>query len=192
MKRIACFLFALTGVLAAADSARADWGSAQYGGYQPWWNIFANAIRTCRSRKNACSLLARLLRFAAPLLRPCSIASTGLPTTKTTAINQPGLRGCGPNGGTSRVQFAPVFVSPQMNWAVPNTQAERHAGVQLSTAANVPGANANMVGVIPTCIPVDSRITGAIDDGASRLLRSPRYSAPPTRLTPCQASFFYL
>ena len=29
--------------------------------------------------------------------------------------------GCGPNGGSGRVQFAPVFVSPQMQWAVPNT-----------------------------------------------------------------------
>ena len=29
--------------------------------------------------------------------------------------------GCGPNGGSNRIQFAPVFVSPQMNWAVPNT-----------------------------------------------------------------------
>src|SRR3989442_10121333 len=38
MKRIAGLLFALMGILAVADHARADWGSAHYGGYQPWWN----------------------------------------------------------------------------------------------------------------------------------------------------------
>jgi hypothetical protein len=27
----------------------------------------------------------------------------------------------GTNGGSSRIQFAPVFVSPTMQWAVPNT-----------------------------------------------------------------------
>jgi hypothetical protein len=26
---------------------------------------------------------------------------------------------CGPGGSPSRIQFAPVFVSPQMQWAVP-------------------------------------------------------------------------
>jgi len=28
---------------------------------------------------------------------------------------------CGPCGGSQRIQFAPVFVSPTMQWAVPNS-----------------------------------------------------------------------
>ena len=42
MKRFAIALCATLGLLAGGQSARADWGSLGYGGYQPWWNIFAH------------------------------------------------------------------------------------------------------------------------------------------------------
>ena len=36
------------------------------------------------------------------------------------AIIQGTTQGGGPNGGSCRVNYAPVFVSPAMQWAVPN------------------------------------------------------------------------
>ena len=47
MKRFACLVIALGGMFLAAGSARADFGSCHYGGYQPWYNIFAK--RPCMS-----------------------------------------------------------------------------------------------------------------------------------------------
>src|SRR4051812_21898861 len=41
MKRFAGFVCAALGLLFLVESARADFGSLHYGGYQPWWNIFA-------------------------------------------------------------------------------------------------------------------------------------------------------
>jgi len=58
MKRFACLLVACAGmVLATAENARADWGHLHYGGYQPWWNIFAKRQR-CMSAEEE-----RLQRF---------------------------------------------------------------------------------------------------------------------------------
>src|SRR5947207_13357777 len=35
-------LGAMLSLAAASGSARATWSSCHYGGYQPWWNIFAH------------------------------------------------------------------------------------------------------------------------------------------------------
>src|SRR5437764_13701973 len=56
MKRFACLVLALGGLMVSANSARADWGSLHYGGYQPWWNVFAK--RPCLSAEEE-----RLRRF---------------------------------------------------------------------------------------------------------------------------------
>ena len=45
MKRIAMTLCAVIGLLIATQGAQASWGSLSYGGYQPWWNIFAKRNR---------------------------------------------------------------------------------------------------------------------------------------------------
>lgn len=123
MKRIACLMLALTGILTAADSARADWGSAHYGGYQPWWNIFAKrnpymSVEEERLQRFWHDYYDSLRRYYGMLDRIDWVAYY---KNHGYQINT-GCGGCGPNGGSSRIQFAPVFVSPQMNWAVPNTQ----------------------------------------------------------------------
>jgi hypothetical protein len=124
MKRFACLLFAVMGILAATENARADWGSAQYGGYQPWWNIFAKrnpymSAEEERLQRFWHDYYDSLRRYYGMLDRIDWVAYY---KNHGYQINQGCGMGCGPNGGSGRVQFAPVFVSPQMNWAVPNSQ----------------------------------------------------------------------
>jgi hypothetical protein len=126
MKRIACLLFALGGVLTAADSARADdWASLHYGGYQPWWNIFAKRNHYMSAEEERLQRFWHdyydsLRRYYGMLDRIDWVAYY---KNHGYQINN---GGCGypggPCGGSSRIQFAPVFVSPQMSWAVPNQQ----------------------------------------------------------------------
>ena len=124
MKRFACLLIALTGLFLAADRACADWGSMHYGGYQPWWNVFAK--RNCymsaeeeRLQRFWHDYYDALRRYYGMLDRIDWVAYY---KNHGYQINTGcyGGGGAGMCGGPSRVQFAPVFVSPTMNWAVPN------------------------------------------------------------------------
>lgn len=126
MKRFACLLVACAGmVLATAQSARADWGSCHYGGYQPWWNIFAkrNPYMSCeeeRLQRFWHDYYDALRRYYGMLDRIDWVAYY---KNHGYQINT-GCYGGGGNGmcgGPTRVQFAPVFVSPTMQWAVPNS-----------------------------------------------------------------------
>jgi hypothetical protein len=122
MKRFACLVIALGGLFLAAGNARADWlGNAGYGGYQPWYNIFAK--RPCMSAEEE-----RLQRFwhdyYDALRRYYGMLDhmdwVSYYKNHGYQINS----GCGMNGscgGSQRIQFAPVFVSPSMQWAVPNS-----------------------------------------------------------------------
>src|SRR5206468_11331600 len=121
MKRFACLLIALTGLFLAADGARADWGSASYGGYQPWWNIFAK--RNCymsaeeeRLQRFWHDYYDALRRYYGMLDRIDWVAyykNHGYQIKPMCA---------GPNGGCQqRIQFAPVFVSPTLQWALPTS-----------------------------------------------------------------------
>ena len=122
MKRFACLLIAGLGmVLASADSARSDWGSSQYGGYQPWWNVFAKrnpymSIEEERLQRFWHDYYDALRRYYDSLDH---IDWVSYYKNHGYQINT----GCagGQCGGSQRVQFAPVFVSPQMQWAVPNS-----------------------------------------------------------------------
>ena len=133
MKRFACLLTALLGICLAASEARADWGSAHYGGYQPWWNIFAKRNPYMSIEEE------RLQRFWHDYYDAMKNYYCALDHIDWVAyyknhgyqINTGCYGGCGPCGGSQRVQFAPVFVSPSMQWAVPNTM--------LSGAPSGPG-----------------------------------------------------
>lgn len=125
MKRFACLLIACMGMFAAtADKVHADWGSMHYGGYQPWWNIFAKrnpymSIEEERLQRFWHDYYDALRRYYGMLDRIDWVAyykNHGYQIN--TGCGGPG--GAGMCGGPSRVQFAPVFVSPTMNWAVPN------------------------------------------------------------------------
>jgi hypothetical protein len=110
-------------MLLVTGSARADaWGNAAYGGYQPWYNIFAK--RPCMSAEEE-----RLQRFwhdyYDALRRYYGMLDhmdwVSYYKNHGYQINS-GCGGAGGScGGSQRIQFAPVFVSPSMQWAVPNT-----------------------------------------------------------------------
>src|SRR5581483_8990441 len=56
----------------------------------------------------------------------------------------------GPCGGSGRVQFAPVFVSPTMNWAVPNScLGGPPGGPPCPPPGCFPGAGGPMMGGMP-------------------------------------------
>jgi len=122
MKRFSILLSAVLAVLASGQAARADWGSLHYGGYQPWWNIFAH--RQCLSCEEE-----RLQRFWHDYYDALRRYYGALDHIDWVAYyKNHGYQinaGCGggPGGccGPQRIQFAPVFVSPTMNWAVPNS-----------------------------------------------------------------------
>ena len=129
MKRFALTLCAALGVLILSSSAaRADGccggclSSMHYGGYQPWWNIFAkrNHCLTCEEE--------RLQRFWHDYYDALKRYYGLLDHIDWVAyyknhgyqINNNGCYGAGANcGGCQRIQFAPVFVSPTMQWAIP-------------------------------------------------------------------------
>jgi hypothetical protein len=123
MKRIAMALCAALGLLLVAQGAQAGWGSMGYGGYQPWWNIFAHRNRMSVEEE-------RLQRFWHDYYHALQGYYCNLDHVDWVSyyknhgyqINTGGAGGmyCGANGGSQRIQFAPVFVSPSMQWAVPN------------------------------------------------------------------------
>ncbi len=122
MKRFASLVCAAVAVLGVASSARAEWGSAHYGGYQPWWNVFAHRNRHMSVEEE------RLQRFWHDYYDALKRYYGALDNIDWVSyyknhgyqINtQCAGYGCAP-GGAQRIQFAPVFVSPTMQWAVPN------------------------------------------------------------------------
>jgi hypothetical protein len=120
MKRFAIALCAALGLFAGGQSARADWGSLGYGGYQPWWNIFAHRpCLTCEEQR-----LQRFWHDYYDALRRYYGALDHIDWVAYYKNHGYQINaGCGGYGGccNQRIQFAPVFVSPQMNWAVPNS-----------------------------------------------------------------------
>ena len=121
MKRFAAFVCAALGLLATAQSAQANWGSLHYGGHQPWWNIFAHRHRHMSHEEQ------RLQRFWHDYYDALQRYYGSLDNIDWVAYyKNHGYQinaGCGPYGGCGpqRIQFAPVFVSPQMQWAIPNS-----------------------------------------------------------------------
>lgn len=143
MKRFAITLSAALGILLLAHSAaEAGWGTLHYGGYQPWWNIFAKRQR-CMSVEEE-----RLQRFWHDYYDALQNYYGSLDAIDWVSyyknhgyqINTSCNNGCGaggPCGGCPRIQFAPVFVSPTMNWAVPNSAL---GGAPCGPPAPPPGA----------------------------------------------------
>lgn len=115
MKRFAVILTLLAGLMVGGGTVRA--GSWSYGGYQPWWNIFAH--RPCLTPEEE-----RLQRFWHDYYDALSRYYRALDHIDWVAYykNHGYLinNGCGPYG-CQHIQFAPVFVSPAMQWAVPSS-----------------------------------------------------------------------
>ncbi len=124
MKRIAILLTAAVALFISGGVAQAGWGSLHYGGYQPWWNIFAHRNRGLTYEEQR---LQRFWHDYYDALRRYydlldNIDWVSYYKNHGYQINGASCGyGGGPCGGAQRIQFAPVFVSPNMQWAVPNS-----------------------------------------------------------------------
>lgn len=122
MKRYALILCAaLTILLSSTGSTQA--AGLTYSGWQPWWNIFAYRPKCMTAEEE------RLQHFWHDYYHALKKYYEALDHIDWVAyyknhgyqINTAGGYGgpCG-QGGCQRIQYAPVFVSPTMQWAVPN------------------------------------------------------------------------
>jgi hypothetical protein len=124
-KLLTLTLSVMLGLATTVAPAQASYNSCCYGGYQPWWNIFC---------KRPCGLSCeeeRLQRFWHDYYDALSRYYAALDHIDWVAYyknhgyqlnagcGMPGACG-GPGGCGGTVQFAPVFVSPQMQWAMPS------------------------------------------------------------------------
>ena len=120
MKRFSMILCAALGIMLANGTARADWGSLCYSGYQPCWNIFAHRYKCMTPEEK------RLQHFWHDYYNAMSHYYDALDNIDWVAYyKNHGYQingNCGgPGGGGGRVNYAPVYVAPAMQWAVPNS-----------------------------------------------------------------------
>jgi hypothetical protein len=119
MKRIAVMVCAVLGLALSTGTCEASWGHLFYSGYQPWWNIFAKRYKCLTPEEE------RLQKFWHDYYHALKEFYCGLDAIDWVAyyknhgyaINGP----CGPGGGPNcgRINYAPVFVTPTLQWAVP-------------------------------------------------------------------------
>lgn len=118
MKRFALTVCAVLVLALGAGNARASWGFT-YSGYQPWWNIFAHRAK-CLSPEEE-----RLQKFWHDYYHALKCYYGALDNIDWVAYyKNHGYQinaGCGGPGSCGRINYAPVFVSPTMQWAVPNS-----------------------------------------------------------------------
>jgi hypothetical protein len=116
MKRLALLVCAALGLVLSSGMAQASWGSLGYSGYQPWYNIFAKRNKCLTPEEE------RLQKFWHDYYNALKHYYAALDNIDWVAYyKNHGYQingGCGP-GGCGRINYAPVFVSPGMQWAVP-------------------------------------------------------------------------
>jgi hypothetical protein len=123
MKRYALIVCATLLLTVSGGVARAGVGSLCYSGYQPWWNIFAH--RPCLTPEEK-----RLQHFWHDYYHALKEYYCALDHIDWVAYYKNhgypigGGGGCG-NGacgmGNCQINYAPVFVSPTMQWALPTS-----------------------------------------------------------------------
>ena len=129
MKRFALIVCAALGlVLVTGSAVHADgccgscFSSLHYGGQQPWWNIFTKRNKYLTPEEE------RLQRFWHDYYDALKNYYCALDKIDWVAyyknhgyqINTGCGYGAGPCGGCQRINYAPVFVAPAMQWAIPN------------------------------------------------------------------------
>ena len=120
MKRFALIVCAGLGLLLCTSESRAGWGSLGYSGYQPWYNIFAHRNKCMTPEEE------RLQKFWHDYYDALKNYYCALDHIDWVAYyKNHGYQintncGGGQGGCCQRINYAPVFVSPCMQWAVPN------------------------------------------------------------------------
>jgi hypothetical protein len=118
MKRILVCAIAVLGLsLGMAEKASASWSELGYSGYQPWWNLCAKRYKCLTPEEE------RLQKFWHDYYDALKNYYSALDAIDWVAYYknhgyQINAGCCGPCGG-GRINYAPVFVSPNIQWAVP-------------------------------------------------------------------------
>jgi hypothetical protein len=127
MKRYALIVGAAIGLFMSSGAARADCGWLCYSGYQPWWNIFAHRPKCTTPEEE------RLQHFWHDYYHAlknyyCALDHIDWVAYYKNHGYQINGGACGMGGSPCRINYAPVFVSPTMQWAVPNGTGAGCAG----------------------------------------------------------------
>jgi hypothetical protein len=156
MKRFALIVAAAFGLALSNGAAYADWGNCRYSGYQPWWNPLACCSRKCKTCEEKrlehfwhdyYDALRRYYKSLEHIDWVTYYKNHGYPTNGGACGAGCGASYCGPNGGCPQVNYAPVFVNPTMQWAIP-----AGCGGMAGCGAPMSGPGAAMAG--PGCQPV--------------------------------------
>ena len=114
MKRIVVMACAVIGLFLSSNHSQASWGSLTYSGYQPCWNIFAKRYKCLTPEEE------RLQKFWHDYYDAMQNFYCSLDHIDWVAYYK--NHGYAINGGPGcggRINYAPVFVSPGIQWAVP-------------------------------------------------------------------------
>ena len=125
MKKFTLIVCVVMGLALSSSVTPARASGLTYSGYQPWWNIFAYRPKCMTPEEE------RLQHFWHDYYHALKKYYSALDHMDWVAYYknhgyQINNGGCGPYGGNGacggcvRVQYAPVFVSPTMQWAVPS------------------------------------------------------------------------
>jgi hypothetical protein len=118
MKRYILLVGASLSLLVGASFARAGWGSMGYSGYQPWYNVFAKRTPMAPEEQ-------RLQKFWHDYYHAMKEYYASLDHIDWVAYyKNHGYQingGCCGGGCCNRINYAPVFVSPMMQWAMPTS-----------------------------------------------------------------------
>jgi hypothetical protein len=140
MKRWMWIVAVLAGLWAVGGKAEASWSEIGYSGYQPWYNIFAQRYKCLTPEE------ARLQKFWHDYYDALKHYYDALDHIDWVAYyKNHGYQingGCGgPAGGCGRINYAPVFVNPQLSWAVPHQNLQgpiQTAGFQVPPPEGYP------------------------------------------------------
>jgi hypothetical protein len=118
MKRIIVVACTAACLLLGTNTSRASWGHLTYSGYQPWWNIFAKRYKCLTPEEER---LQKFWHDYYSAMRDFYKALDRIDWVAYYKNHGYQINGCGPYGGGNcgRVNYAPVFVSPVMQWAIP-------------------------------------------------------------------------
>jgi hypothetical protein len=121
MKRIGLMACAVLGLALSTGQSQASWSALTYSGYQPCWNIFAKRYKclTCEEER-----LQKFWHDYYDALKNYYCALDHIDWVAYYKNHGYQINGCcgggGPGGCCGRINYAPVFVVPGMQWAVPN------------------------------------------------------------------------
>jgi hypothetical protein len=143
MKRFALTIGAAVGLfLSSGGVAEASWASWCYSGYQPCWNIFAKRNKCLTPEEE------RLQKFWHDYYNALGCYYMALDNIDWVAYyKNHGYQINGNCGGPShgccpRINYAPVFVSPTMQWAVPSSCMGGPPGAPMGGGAGGAGCPA--------------------------------------------------